>query len=67
MPTISMFFGIIVRMYFAPGEHAPLISMRTTTSTKGLWTFAPVSIPKATFRPGRQDLCWRGPNCIRMS
>ena len=23
MPTISMFFGIIVRMYFAPGEHAP--------------------------------------------
>lgn len=23
MPTISMFFGIIVRMYFAPGEHNP--------------------------------------------
>jgi hypothetical protein len=23
MPTISMFFGIIVRMYFAPGEHPP--------------------------------------------
>lgn len=23
MPTISMFFGIIVRMYFAPGEHGP--------------------------------------------
>lgn len=23
MPTISMFFGIIIRMYFAPGEHAP--------------------------------------------
>ena len=21
MPTISMFFGIIIRMYFAPGEH----------------------------------------------
>jgi hypothetical protein len=23
MPTISMFFGIIVRMYFAPKEHNP--------------------------------------------
>ena len=23
MPTISMFYGIIVRMYFAPGEHNP--------------------------------------------
>ena len=23
MPTISMFFGIIIRMYFAPSEHNP--------------------------------------------
>jgi len=23
MPTISMFYGIIIRMYFAPGEHQP--------------------------------------------
>ena len=23
MPTISMFYGIIIRMYFAPGEHFP--------------------------------------------
>lgn len=23
MPTISMFFGIIVRMYFGPKEHNP--------------------------------------------
>jgi len=23
MPTISMFYGIIVRMYCAPGEHNP--------------------------------------------
>lgn len=23
MPTISMFYGIIVRMYFAPKEHNP--------------------------------------------
>jgi Domain of unknown function (DUF4160) len=23
MPTISMFYGIIVRMYYAPGEHNP--------------------------------------------
>lgn len=23
MPTISMFFGIIIRMYFAPKEHTP--------------------------------------------
>lgn len=23
MPTISMFYGIIVRLYFAPGEHNP--------------------------------------------
>ena len=23
MPTISMFYGIVVRMYFAPGEHSP--------------------------------------------
>lgn len=25
MPTISMFFGIIIRMYYAPGEHPPPI------------------------------------------
>ena len=23
MPTISMFFGIIIRMYYAPKEHPP--------------------------------------------
>jgi hypothetical protein len=23
MPTISMFFGIIIRMYYAPDEHNP--------------------------------------------
>lgn len=23
MPTISMFYGIIIRMYFVPGEHPP--------------------------------------------
>lgn len=23
MPSIAMFYGIIIRMYFAPGEHNP--------------------------------------------
>lgn len=23
MPTISMFYGNIIRMYYAPGEHNP--------------------------------------------
>ena len=23
MPTISMFYGIFIRLYFAPGEHPP--------------------------------------------
>lgn len=23
MPTIAMFYGLIIRMYFAPGEHPP--------------------------------------------
>ncbi|MBA2377989.1 MAG: DUF4160 domain-containing protein [Blastocatellia bacterium] len=23
MPTISMFFGIVIRMYYAPKEHNP--------------------------------------------
>ena len=23
MPTISMFFGIVIRMYYAPKEHGP--------------------------------------------
>ena len=23
MPTLSMFFGIIIRMYYAPKEHNP--------------------------------------------
>ena len=23
MPSISMFYGIIIRMYYAPGEHNP--------------------------------------------
>jgi hypothetical protein len=23
MPTVSMFYGIIIRMYYAPGEHRP--------------------------------------------
>ena len=47
MPTISMFYGIIIRMYCAPGEHNPphihayyqehkaLIDIRTCESTDG--------------------------------
>ncbi len=23
MPTIAMFYGVIIRMYYAPGEHNP--------------------------------------------
>lgn len=23
MPTIAMFYGLIIRMYYAPGEHPP--------------------------------------------
>jgi hypothetical protein len=23
MPTVSMFYGVIIRMYYAPGEHNP--------------------------------------------
>jgi hypothetical protein len=23
MPTISMFYGVIIRLYYAPGEHSP--------------------------------------------
>ncbi len=23
MPTISMFYGLIIRMYYSPGEHPP--------------------------------------------
>ena len=48
MPTISMFYGIIVRMYFAPREHPPphihayygehkcVIDIRTTEVTEGV-------------------------------
>jgi len=47
MPTISMFFGIIVRMYCSPGEHNPphihayyqnhmaIVDIRTGTITDG--------------------------------
>jgi len=47
MPTISMFFGIIIRMYFSPGEHNPphfhayyekfkaIVDIRTCEVTQG--------------------------------
>lgn len=47
MPTISMFYGIIVRMYFAPKEHPPphfhayysehkaIVDIRTCEITQG--------------------------------
>ena len=38
MPTISMFYGIVIRMYFAPGEHPPPhfhVDIRTCEIFKG--------------------------------
>ncbi len=40
MPTISMFYGIIIRMYFAPGEHPPPhfhVYYAEHRATVGIW------------------------------
>ncbi len=55
MPTISMFFGIIVRMYFAPGEHNPPhihVYYNEFTATIGLESLEVLqgSLPKKQLR-----------------
>ena len=68
MPTISMFYGIIIRLYFA--RRASTIRRtftRSTTSSKHRLIFARERLSKAPFR--RDNASWfkRGRNCIKKS
>jgi len=43
LPTISMFYGIIIRMCFAPVEHPPPHFLAYYGEYTVVWTLGPVS------------------------
>ena len=69
MPTISMFYGIIVRMYFAPGEHNPphFHVYYTAPITRRPLTFARVKSSKAICPAGNRSWSWHGRNFTKKS
>jgi hypothetical protein len=50
MPTISMFYGIIVRMYFAPGEHNPPHFHAYYQEYKARWSYGHVKLSRVICR-----------------
>ena len=70
MPTISMFYGIIVRMYFVPSEHPPLhfhvyyAEYRARVDRRGL-IFALARSLTANFQESRPGWFWRERNFTR--
>jgi len=68
MPTISMFFGIIVRMYFSPGEHNPphfhayyeslkaIVDIKTCEITEGNLPSRQAKLVKAWAEIHKEDL-----------
>ena len=65
MPTISMFFGIIIRMYFAPGEHPPPHFHAYYNEYKATVNIRTGEIIEVISLSGKQNSCWRGLNFIR--
>lgn len=60
MPTISMFYGIIIRMYYAPGEHPPPHFHVYFTEHKAIVDIRTCEISDGTL-PGKQTklvLAW---------
>ncbi len=67
MPTISMFYGIIIRMYYAPGGILSLIFMCILQSIRLQSISGRAKYQKDHFRRNRQNLFLPGRNCIRMN
>jgi hypothetical protein len=64
MPTISTFYGIIVRMYYAPREHGPphfhvYCGDHSPLTRWRCW--------RASYRDASYVLFRRGLNCTRMN
>jgi hypothetical protein len=60
MPTLSMFFGIIIRMYYAPKEHGPAHIHAIYMTARPYSVFPTVAFQKANFRLSRLGLCRPG-------
>jgi len=60
-----MFYGIIIRMYFAPGEHAPPHFHAYYAEHKATVDIRTCEVMEATFLENRRNLSWHGRNCIR--
>ena len=57
-----MFFGIIVRMYFAPGEHPPPHFHAYYNEYRGTVDIRTCEVIDGNLPPGRESLSWRGRN-----
>jgi hypothetical protein len=63
MPTISMFSGIIIRVYFAPASTIRRTSMFTTMNSQRPLTSARVRFLRASCPAARGNWCLRGQSC----
>ena len=64
MPTISMFYGIIVRMYYAPKERPPPHFHVYYGEHHATISIEDCEIRDGRFRPASESWCWHGRNCI---
>jgi hypothetical protein len=51
MPTLSMFFGILIRMYYAPKEHGPAHIHAIYNEFEAVFTISDGSLEKGTMPP----------------
>lgn len=65
MPTISMFYGIIIRLYFAPGEHNPPHFHAFYNEFKASVVSGRERSLRVPFHHANADLWRLGWNCIR--
>ncbi len=60
MPTLSMFFGIIIRMYYAPKEHNPPHIHVYYQDFKGVINILNGEMLEGNYRPDKPDWYLRG-------
>jgi hypothetical protein len=67
MPTISMFYGIIIWMYYAPGEHPPPHFHVYFAEFKATVDIRTCEIIQSNLPKNRQSSFWHGLSSIGTS
>ncbi len=65
MPTISMFYGIIIRMYCSPGEHNPPHIHAYYQKYMAIVDIRSCDITEGKLPQGKQNLFWHGLKFIK--